>query len=595
MRRAFALFILLMGLQAGAALAQSLDVLRSMSPEQLRALAAQQGISLESGLNQPPTIAQPGSQIEQRKELRDEGRRFGEAIFDREVSTFAPTDDAPVPANYVLGPGDELTVSLFGARNQQFTLSLSRDGTLNFPELGPIRLAGLTFERARQLIQTRVKQQLVGVDAVISMGSLRAINVFMAGEVKAPGAYSVSALTTITQALYASGGPTEIGTLRDIQVKRNGRVVKRFDLYELLALGDASNDMRLQSGDVLFVPLAGREVEIGGAVFRPGSYEVRDGESLKDVLGLSGGLRDEADTGNIILSRYSKDEETNQVIDLAAVDIGKLEPSDILYAPFAPQYFDVKQRALKAQDTNRAFAVQISGEVQFPGTYYVRPGERLSDLIARSGGYTQEASLNGAIFTREAVRVQERARARELAELVKQAVVGSYLTDEVNQIGQGSLNFITSELENFEGLGRLVVDLPRALAGDQTADIELNEGDELILPKRSNSVFVYGEVRRPSSHKFESSRDLQDYLALAAGLSARADKKSIYLLKANGSVTTSKAGWFSARKVANIEPGDTIIVPVNTQYRASLPFWRDVVSIVYQGAVAVAAIQGLNN
>ena len=453
----------------------------------------------------------------------------------------------------------------------------------------------MTFERARQLIQTRVKQQLVGVDAVVSMGSLRAINVFMAGEVKAPGAYSVSALTTITQALYASGGPTEIGTLRDIQVKRNGRVVKRFDLYELLALGDASNDMRLQSGDVLFVPLAGREVEIGGAVFRPGTYEVKDGESLNDVLGLSGGLRDEADTGNIILSRYSKDEETNQVIDLAAVDIGKLEPSDILYAPFAPQYFDVKQRALKAQDTNRAFAVQISGEVQFPGTYYVRPGERLSDLIARSGGYTQEASLNGAIFTREAVRVQERARARELAELVKQAVVGSYLTDEVNQIGQGSLNFITSELESFEGLGRLVVDLPRALAGDQVADIELNEGDQLILPKRSNSVFVYGEVRRPSSHKFESSRDLQDYLALAAGLSARADKKSIYLLKANGSVAASKAGWFSARKVANIEPGDTIIVPVDTQYRASLPFWRDVVSIVYQGAVAVAAIQGLNN
>ena len=147
----------------------------------------------------------------------------------------------------------------------------------------------MTFERARQLIQTRVKQQLVGVDAVISMGSLRAINVFMAGEVKAPGAYSVSALTTITQALYASGGPTEIGTLRDIQVKRNGRVVKRFDLYELLALGDASNDMRLQSGDVLFVPLAGREVEIGGAVFRPGLYEVRDGESLRS-LGLERGL-----------------------------------------------------------------------------------------------------------------------------------------------------------------------------------------------------------------------------------------------------------------------------------------------------------------
>ena len=172
----------------------------------------------------------------------------------RDVSTFAPTDDAPVPESYRLGVGDQIVVQLFGKENDQLNLQIGRSGDISFPKLGSITLSGLTFEDARDLIKTRVEQQLIGVDAVVSMGRLRAINVFMAGEVAVPGAYSVSALTTVTQALFQAGGVTDIGSLRNIQVRRAGSVVATFDTYDLLMKGDVSDDIRLQSGDVVYVP-----------------------------------------------------------------------------------------------------------------------------------------------------------------------------------------------------------------------------------------------------------------------------------------------------------------------------------------------------
>ena len=195
------------------------------------------------------------------------------SLFDREVSTFAPTDDASVPDNYRLGAGDNLVIQLFGKDNEQYDCSQSK-WNINFPKLGPITLAGLTFENARELILSRVADQLIGVQATISMGRLRAINVFMAGEVAVPGAYSVSALTTITQALFQAGGISDIGSLRAIQVKRDGISVATFDAYQLLLQGDASADVRLQSGDVVFVPPYRGLVSVDGAVNRANGLRI---------------------------------------------------------------------------------------------------------------------------------------------------------------------------------------------------------------------------------------------------------------------------------------------------------------------------------
>ena len=232
---------------------------------------------------------------------------YGQFLFDQAVSTFAPTDDAPVPDEYRLGVGDQLVIQLFGKENDTYTLLVGRDGNITFPRLGTITVLGLTFEDARALVNTRIEQQLIGVEVAITMGRLRAIGVFMAGEIRVPGAYSVSALTTVTQALYQAGGLSDIGSLRGIQVRRKGNIVSTFDAYDLLMFGDSSKDIRLQSGDVLFVPTVKSVVEIRGQVRRPMSYELLGSESVSDLIKMAGGLTGKAFVDLATLTRSSNE------------------------------------------------------------------------------------------------------------------------------------------------------------------------------------------------------------------------------------------------------------------------------------------------
>ena len=229
------------GLAAQTVTPQMMEQVKNLPRAQQEALARQYGVDLDQILvgaaaQGPQKISAPGAPLpqpsiadikavnNQNSEVKKDQKlkRFGVSLFDREVSTFAPTDDASVPDNYRLGAGDNLVIQLFGKDNDQYDLQVSRDGKVSFPKLGPITVAGLTFEDARDVIRSRVADQLIGVQATISMGRLRAINIFMAGEVAVPGAYSVSALTTITQALFQAGGISDIGSLRAIQVKRDG-------------------------------------------------------------------------------------------------------------------------------------------------------------------------------------------------------------------------------------------------------------------------------------------------------------------------------------------------------------------------------------
>ena len=295
--------------------AQIAQQFQNMPRDEQQAFAKQYGIELPamaitrelSG----SSIGAVGEQLEQidvsEEEYTEEGlfdgadvpplevlQRYGVSLFDRDVSTFAPTDDALVPDEYRLGVGDQLIVHLYGKENETFNLSVGRDGSIQFPKLGSITVSGLTFEDSRALIDTRVRQQLIGVEAVITLGRLRAIGVFMAGEVRVPGAYSVSALTTVTQALFQAGGVTDIGSLRNIQVRRSGKIITTFDIYDLLMRGDPSGDIRLQSGDVLFVPTIDSVVEIRGEVRRPMAYELSGGETVANLIDMAGGFTKEA-------------------------------------------------------------------------------------------------------------------------------------------------------------------------------------------------------------------------------------------------------------------------------------------------------------
>ena len=369
-----------------------LSQLKSMSPAQQQALAKQYGIALptgNAGSGEVTGLASPGAALpsatgmtqadvqaaapDKTEEVQQRAlTRYGRALFNRDVSTFAPTDDAPVPESYRLGVGDQLIVQLFGKENELLSLQIGRSGDVSFPKLGSITLSGLTFEDARDLIKTRVAQQLIGVEVVVSMGRLRAINVFMAGEVSVPGAYSVSAMTTVTQALFQAGGVTDIGTLRHIQVRRGGGVVATFDTYDLLMRGDVSNDIRLQSGDVVFVPPYKGVIDVEGELKRPMVYELAGGETLADVLAMAGSFTRDAYPAISVLTRQS---DALGLPEALTVDL--TEPA---------------QRQLAARDGDTlmvpkvgdrvANSVTLKGAVTRPGSYGWVAGMRLSDLIS---------------------------------------------------------------------------------------------------------------------------------------------------------------------------------------------------------------------
>ncbi|MEO0974102.1 MAG: polysaccharide biosynthesis/export family protein, partial [Pseudomonadota bacterium] len=228
---------------------------------------------------------------------------FGSDFFARADSLLFNPAAVAVPGNYEIGPGDVLEVNLFGADGERMELTVDRDGRVALPQIGPVAVAGLSLDEVRNELRTRIGTQMIGVTTSVTIQRLRAIQVFVLGDVKQPGAYTVDSLTTVTNALLLGGGVRENGTLRRVQLKRDGRSVTTLDLYDLLLKGDTRNDQRLRNGDVVFVPSIGPVVGVEGEVNRAARYELRQAATVGDLLDLAGGLRADAQADAARLER----------------------------------------------------------------------------------------------------------------------------------------------------------------------------------------------------------------------------------------------------------------------------------------------------
>ena len=369
-----------------------LSQLQNMSDSQRQQLAAQMGIDLSSLRQQMNSsrsgnsqktdqqtqypvgtefdefgnpIKPPEEKYEEDEE-NDELQLYGIDIFESAPSTFSPVTNAPVPSNYIIGPGDSLRILLFGKENNEYDLSVNLDGNISIPSLGPIHVAGMSFSEAKGYVSQKVTEQMIGVQVSVTMGELRSIRVFVMGEVKKPGAYVISSLSTIIQSLYVSGGITDIASLRNIQLKRGGKLVERFDLYDLLRFGDSSSDRVLQDGDVVLVPAVGATVAIDGEVRRPAIYELKNEKKLNDVLALAGGVLPEAYTNAIGIQRYSNGKKIQVTADIESTEFEIQRGDEIFVSPVAPQVDS---------------AVKLIGAVARPGNYQWKPGYRLADLL----------------------------------------------------------------------------------------------------------------------------------------------------------------------------------------------------------------------
>lgn len=821
------------------------------------------------------------------QDIKLELKPFGYDFFhDAAVRVVTDGKDVPVPAKYVVGPGDEVKIMLWGRVNAQYNLTIDRNGSITIPQIGPLYVAGMTFQEMSTYL-IKQSNQIVGANIDITMGALKTIPVFILGDVRRPGAYTIGSFSTITDALLMAGGPTDIGSMRNVQLKRKDTLVTNFDLYDLLLKGNKGADAVLQAGDVVFVPVCGPLVGVAGNVKRPAIYELKNKFELQNLFDLAGGIIPTAYTQQIQIERivknekqiivdiddkhlekskffqlqdadlikvfsivdanlnvvylnghvkrpgkyeikpgmklkdiikrvedlqleahfeyalikriitpggetalipfnlgkliFSNDAEANltlipqdnififsdwffkdkpsfsiagevrmpdkydwiknfKVKDaiLAAGDLTKdayLEKAEILRLDKNRQYqtiyfnvgkamleneqdnillqdedkitihsltellykktvsiegdvlrpgtfqfteqMDVKElvfaagnilesayldeaeiasmeiengkvtrivqrninlgKALegdeahnvklrpydrvfvkKITDWRREYFVTVDGQFKFPGKYIIRKGEKLSSLIQRAGGYTDNAYLRGAVFIRERVKEMQQKGIEEMTLRLEKDLLLHSSTEVSTALSaeeiQGKQFEITQKkklienMRNIKALGRMTVKLShlRLLKGSEY-DIELENGDRLFIPEKNSVVNVTGSVMAQGSYVFSEKADYLDYINMSGGYSNYADESNVFVLKVDGSARKAQRGlinWnekkdrlemaaFSEEETNYIEPGDVIVVPEKIERIAWLREIRDITQILMNTAVVAGVVKML--
>jgi polysaccharide biosynthesis/export protein len=343
---------------------------------------------------------------------------FGLDLFRRETSQFNPSMAGPVDGNYRLGPGDRLVLILTGDVEAAYSLDVTREGFVVIPQVGQVHVANLTLEQFETLLGTRLRRVYSGAGSgpgattrySVSVARLRSNQVYVIGDVATPGSYQVSSAGTVLSALYAAGGPTENGSLRSVELKRGRAVAGRLDVYDYLLRGDASNDLRLETGDVVFVPPREGRVRIWGEVIRPATYELKPGETLAQMIRAAGGLTSSADRRRIQIERILPPEQRGSAgSDRVLMDLGSdngggelpaipLQPGDVV------RVFEIPDR-LRSR-------VAVTGNVWTPGPIGFTPGMRLSDALRLAGGLRPDSYLGQVLVSRlqaDSTRIQLRA------------------------------------------------------------------------------------------------------------------------------------------------------------------------------------------
>jgi protein involved in polysaccharide export with SLBB domain len=338
----------------------------------------------------PEQVDSIKSQSPQYRSLTGMLQPFGYDLFAGEPSDFEQASRIPVSPDYLLGPGDTVEVGFYGKLNNSHSLEINRDGSIDFPNLGPINLAGMSFSDAKQLLLQRIEREMIGVEAGISLGELRSIQVFMLGEAYKPGTYTISALSTITNALFLSGGLSDIASLRNVQLKRGGKLISALDLYDLLLHGDTSDDAQLQSGDAIYIPTVKQTASVDGAVRRPAIYELKGSLTAQQLVELAGGLEPSA---------YNQSARINRV-----GDSGFMQVLDLDLTTVKGKNTSIKSGDRLTIDTTveqQELIVTLSGHVHYPGEFLWRDSLRVSDVVKNIKALKPDADLNFALIRRE--------------------------------------------------------------------------------------------------------------------------------------------------------------------------------------------------
>ncbi len=722
-------------------------------------------------------------------------KQFGYDFFQSKTSSFAPVADVPVGPDYVVGPGDSFTVTLWGRIEGSYAVEVDRSGEISLPKVGVLKVWGLTFSQLQKFLFEQTSKYYKDFQMNVTMDRLRTIRVFVVGEAQTPGNYLLSSLSTVYHALIAAGGPSKKGSMRNVQLLRDGKVIEKIDLYDFFLKGDRSRDARLQSGDTIFIPVIGPTIGVSGSVKRPAIYELKEPVPLKEFIEMAGGVTfqgylqrvqverveahekkvavdfdispeektpppplstilrdgdfvkifpiyyqpenivfleghvkrpgslglkpgmklsdlipsfdvllpepylDHAEIirlippdrkpmtisfnlgkllqGNeqvnlplqnqdrvIIFSKSSLKEQAQvsitgevqapgkyrllekmTVIDLIyqggnlkrsaylqeaeitrLIKTGKTVTSSIINIDLNEALKGNPQHNIFLEEDDTLFVRQIpkwyvdktitiTGEVKFPGNYTFQKGDKLSSVLERAGGFTLEAYLPGAFFTRESVRKTQEKRIQEFIEEQEREIIregtrateGSYGKEEaeLRQRAVAQKKELIARLKAAAVTGRIVIRmLPLSQFKGSEYDIELEDGDTLNIPMTPSSVMVLGRVYNPNAILYTKGKAIEYYLNKVGGPAENADTKRIYLVKADGSVISrTQSGSWGVRwdsgssrwttgsfMSTRVDPGDSILVP--EKYERI--YWgrelKDWTQIIFQMAMAAGVL-----
>lgn len=527
-------------------------------------------------------------------------RRLGADLVTGDFESPGGALSPLVPADYVVAPGDEVLVTLWGSVDADLRLTVDRAGRITLPRVGTVQVAGVRHADLPSVIERRVARVFRDFQLSATVGQIRGVRIFVTGFVVKPGAYTVSNLSTVVTALMRAGGPSSAGSFRTVELRRGSAKLASFDLYDLLLKGDRSGDMILQGGDVVHVGPVGVQVGVIGSVNKPAVIELKPNETIADALNMAGGFSSVADRTRLLVERLKdRSAERAAELKLPAAALSGLTHGDVV------RVLSIATSALSTQFQNKR--IRVEGEVNSPGEYLLPATSTLQDALAAAGGLTSGAIVFGTELSRESVRViqqqnYERALRDLETEVTRQsATQRSFNADQAGAIAAtASANArLIERLKAIQPTGRVVLSL--SPESTELPSLVVEDGDRLFIPSTPSTVGVFGSVFNPGTYLFRPGNTVDQILKIAGGPTKGADRSSAFVIRMDGSVISARQaspGWFSSSKrLGDYEslPGDTIFVPEEMNKTTFMQNAKEWTQILYQFGLGAAALRTLSN
>mgnify|MGYP001596518306 CR=1 FL=1 len=518
---------------------------------------------------------------EEEMEARKKRNRFGDNIFDTMQSSFMPINEPNLDSSYILDFGDTLELQLIGQKNSVDELSVKRDGSINIPEIGKVFVSGLSLDDVNKLIKAKISNAYIGVEAFITLVNIRDIQVLITGNAYNPGIYTLNGNSNILHALSMAGGINENGSYRKIDLIRNNEVIKSVDLYDIFIYGKSGFGERLRSGDSIIVRPSMKMVTISGAVKRPALYELTDDNNFYDSIEYGDGFADNANLETLRIERPLKDDTS--FIDI--LDLDQLSSTDVRSSD---------RLNIRAFDRR---TVTISGAINTPGVYTISKGETLSSLIDKAQGYKDNAyPFGGVLINETALALNEIA-----AEKLYKSFVQRLITKGDALFASESLPFILEELKKTEISGRVMAEFDLdVIEANKDLDTTLDNNDQIIIPIKSEQVYIFGEVNQPGAIRYKPSQSVADYIVDAGGTIESSDLNNTFVIHPNGEVNRiSNGSRLSMLNNRNndilIYPGSVIYIPREVKTRDASMVASIWAPIIGSAATSITALSVLNN